>query len=68
MNFEKALHMGAEEVISRLEELIRLAEAGQVQCYAARLFLRDGTWKDVVIGGTEQEQAEALAALKRNDD
>jgi hypothetical protein len=38
MKFEKTLLMGAEEMVPRLKELLRMAEAGEVHCYAARLF------------------------------
>jgi hypothetical protein len=57
--------MGKNESVRALRELQDRFERGEVRCAALRLFKPDGTWEDVVIGGDEDEQAEALADLQR---
>lgn len=57
--------MGKDESVRALRELQERFERGEVKCAALRLFKPDGTWEDVVIGGDEDEQAEALADLQR---
>ena len=56
--------MDQAEMVAILEDLKAKMERGEIRCAALRLFLPDGTWEDVAVGGTEQEQAEALAALR----
>lgn len=53
------------EVTKALEELRTRVERGEISCIALRVYRADGSWEDVVIGGTEQEQGEALASLRR---
>ncbi|MBT2322552.1 hypothetical protein J7E62_09360 [Variovorax paradoxus] len=62
-NGEKQYVEGAE-MISELEDMIRKAEAGEIDCVAFRVYNADGTFKDVAAGGTE-EQREALLAKIR---
>ncbi len=56
--------MGKEESLRALQELQERFERGEVHCAALRLFKADGTWEDVVLGGTEDERAAALADLQ----
>ena len=64
---KKRVHLGPMEMIEKLKELTRQAEAGELECTALRLFLKDGTFKDVAFGGTEEEQKAALAELRKGD-
>lgn len=38
---------------------------GELRCVALRVFNVDGTWEDVALGGTAEEQAEALENLRQ---
>lgn len=53
------------EMIGKLEELARQADAGELECTALRFFLEDGTSMDVAFGGTEEEQQAALLELRK---
>jgi hypothetical protein len=64
---KKRVHLGPEELIEKLRELTRQAEAGELECTALRLFLKDGTYEDVALGGTDEEQKAALAELRKDD-
>ena len=58
---------GSEETIETLKDLVAKAERGELQCTALRIFKANGTWDDVVIGGaSDEERAEALAALQQS--
>ena len=57
---------GRDEMVRQLEELIARVERGEQFCAGLRLFKPDGTWEDIAIGGTEEEQAEVLANLREN--
>jgi len=57
--------MGKDDSMRALRELQDRFERGEVTCAALRLFKPDGTWEDIAIGGDEDEQAEALADLRR---
>jgi len=57
--------MGKDDSLRALQDLQERFERGEVRCAALRLFKADGTWEDVVLGGDEEEQAEALADLQR---
>lgn len=57
--------MGKEDTVAMLEKLIALAASGEIQCMAMRLFKSDGTFEDVAIGGTEEEQADVLAKMRQ---
>jgi hypothetical protein len=56
--------MGKDETLKVLRELQERFERGEIHCAAVRLFKADGTWEDVVVGGNEDERAEALANLQ----
>ena len=60
--------MGNKDTVAGLQDLIAQVERGEVHCVALRLFNADGTWEDMVIGGTEEEQAQALADLRAAKD
>jgi hypothetical protein len=64
--FDAAL--GTDDVTKALENLKARAERGEVSCIALRLFRPDGCWEDIAIGGTEEERANALEQLKRNQE
>lgn len=64
MSTRKRVHAEGEEMLAHLRELVRLEEAGELECTAMRVFHKDGTWQDIVLGGTEEEQAKALAELR----
>jgi len=53
------------DITKALEDLRARVEKGEISCIALRLYGADGSWEDVAIGGTEQEQADALATLRR---
>jgi hypothetical protein len=59
---------GKEDMVDKLEELLARAERGEDFCAALRLYKPDGTWEDVAIGGTEEQQAQALADLRAAKD
>jgi hypothetical protein len=54
---------GPQSTVAELLELRRQFEAGEISCAAFRVYRADGTWEDVVLGGTAEERAEALAQL-----
>lgn len=56
--------MGREATIAAIEELKAKFESGEISCAALRVFHADGTWKDVAIGGDDDEKAEALATMR----
>jgi hypothetical protein len=67
MNGRPALDAAATtaEAIERLQELIAKAQRGEIACVAVRVFQKDGSWEDVVIGGASDDQrAQALQALQ----
>ncbi len=55
--------MGKEDTVAALEDLKIRYERGEFTCVALRVFLADGTWEDMALGGTEEEQEAALADL-----
>lgn len=58
---------GQPEAIERLKDLLAQAQRGEIACVAVRIFQKDGTWEDVVIGGeSDAERAEALATLQQS--
>lgn len=60
-------YLEAEEMIEKLRELLRQAEAGELQGpVAIRVFHKDGTHEDVAFGGTVEQQERAIAALQAN--
>lgn len=49
-----------------LEELTALAQQGDIETLAVRLYLKDGTYRDIVTGyKTEEERLTMLADLRR---
>ncbi len=55
-----------ENLAQDLRRLADRARRGELACIALRLFKPDGTWQDIVLGGTNDDQrAEALARLQR---
>lgn len=57
-------YVDGQEGLDVLAEMLEKAEAGELDCVALRIFRSDGTVEDIAFGGTEEEQAAALAALK----
>ncbi len=55
---------GQDQLIAEIEELIALAKQGEIRCGAFRLFNKDGTWKDVAIGGTPEDRERLLHRLR----
>jgi hypothetical protein len=55
---------GTDRTELELAELLRKAEAGEFPPTALRVFMEDGTYDDMVFGGTEEERAKALAGLR----
>lgn len=50
-------------MVETLRRTVRLVEVGEAK--AIRIFSDDGTHRDLVFGGTEADQAAALADLCR---
>jgi hypothetical protein len=57
--------VGAEATVAALQELMDKFQRGEIACAAVRLYKADGSWEDVAIGGTNAQQATALADLRR---
>lgn len=53
------------ELTAYLEKMLERAKAGELQCFAARVFNKDGTWEDVAAGGTEEQRAALLAKVQK---
>lgn len=60
--------MGKEDTAAAIDDLRQRFERGELTCVALRVYLKDGTWEDIVLGGDEDEQAEALANLRAAKD
>jgi hypothetical protein len=45
-----------------------MAETGVIDRLALRLFRADGTWEDIVVGGSSGWQAAARREIEVNDD
>lgn len=56
--------MGEEETAEALETLVEQFQSGEVSCCAIRLYMKDGMYEDITIGGTDEEKQQALAELK----
>lgn len=56
---------GDQDMIKALTELEQRFLRGEIRCAALRVFKLDGTWEDVVVGGTPEEQEAALANLQQ---
>lgn len=54
-------------VTKALNNLLKEARNGTLQCAAIRLFYKDGTSEVKLIGGTLEEQAETLARLEAEE-
>jgi hypothetical protein len=58
---------GESETLALLKDLMAKAERGELTCVALRVFKKDGTWEDFVIGGdSEEERAQALKELQES--
>jgi hypothetical protein len=53
-----------EDIIAVLKDLLAKFERGELECAALRVFREDGTWEDVMIGGSEEQRARMLADLQ----
>ncbi|MDQ0570568.1 hypothetical protein QFZ42_002402 [Variovorax paradoxus] len=53
--------LGKDAAVALLRELLHEAEFGSLNCIALRVFHSDGSWEDLVLGGTKEEQAKAQA-------
>lgn len=47
-----------------MKAMLEQAEQGNLDRLAMRVYLADGTYEDIVAGGTEEERAKALAELQ----
>jgi hypothetical protein len=56
--------VGAEDTAQVLRNLQAKFACGEIRCAALRLCKADGTWEDVALGGTEEEQRAALDSLR----
>jgi hypothetical protein len=54
-----------DDMVRVLNELQDRYLRGELRCVALRVFNKDGTWEDVALGGTPEEQAEALENLQQ---
>ncbi|KWT82050.1 MULTISPECIES: hypothetical protein [unclassified Variovorax] len=66
----KSLVWGQAAVVEHLEKLLVAAKAGELDdvVMAHRVFKSDGTFEDIVFGGTEEQREPALAKLSATDD
>ncbi|CAN7782758.1 hypothetical protein LJR175_008242 [Variovorax sp. LjRoot175] len=66
----KTLVWGQEAVVEHLEKLLAAAKAGELDdvVMAHRVFKSDGTFEDIVFGGTDEQRQAALAKLRATDD
>ena len=54
-----------DEMTKTLEELAKKFESGEVTCCALRLYMPDGTYQDMTIGGVNEEDKQiAMTELK----
>ncbi|SEA76404.1 hypothetical protein [Variovorax sp. YR216] len=58
----------ARDCLARLEYLLEKAKAGELDRFAVRVFNADGTWSDVIMGGTPEWQEEQRRILNSTDD
>lgn len=65
MDVEKRIAWGKDEMKETLDDLLAKAQRGELASFSARIFKADGTWEDIAAGGTAEERAEALAALRQ---
>lgn len=56
--------LGNEAALAALRELLHEAEHGSLNCVVLRIYRSGGDWEDLVLGGTQEEQARALADLR----
>jgi len=63
--FKQVIAWGQAETVASAQDLLDKAKRGDLSCVAMRQFKADGTFEDVVIGGTADERAETLAAFKK---
>lgn len=61
--FEFDAALGREATLAALKALAENARRPDFCCTALRIYNCDGTWEDIVLGGTESERAQALAEL-----
>ncbi|MDQ0570029.1 hypothetical protein QFZ42_001863 [Variovorax paradoxus] len=61
---EDAVLLCEDAALATLRELLHEAEFGSLNCIALRVYCSDGSWKDLVLGGIEKEQAKARAHLR----
>jgi hypothetical protein len=57
--------VGKSATVAAIQELLQKARENNLSCIAMRQYKDDGTFEDVVIGGTKKERAKALAVLKK---
>lgn len=60
----KLEYLEGDELGKALRDMIERAERGTLGCVAFRLYKADGSWEDVALGGTEEEQEQALRDLR----
>lgn len=54
------------DCLAQLKELTHLAQQGDIESLSVRIYLKDGTYQDIVTGyKTEEDRLEMLANLQR---
>ena len=56
--------MGKDELTKAIEDVKAQLMSGEASCVALRVFIADGTHKDIAIGGDDQDREDALAELR----
>ena len=64
MSNSPEVFMAREALVAQLEELKRQFETGEIRSASLRLFLADGTWKDIALGDDAQDRERVMAQLK----
>lgn len=59
-------YVDEDDCLAQLKELTNLAQQGDIESLSVRIYLKDGTYQDIVTGyKTEEERLEMLADLQR---
>ena len=57
--------VAGDDMVRVLTDLKNRYLSRELRCVALRVFKTDGTWEDVALGGTPDEQAAALENLRQ---
>lgn len=61
----KRLAEYSDETAEALDDISEKLESGEIRSCAFRLFHTDGSYEDVVVGGSDSEQEIAKASLEK---